>query len=240
MRKRTGIILAIAAAVVLAALLFAIGTLAAASRQGNGGVVEKTATTRMTPVLKSSVDRNGNGVDDYSDIVAGARVVAEQHPTYDDGYYQGGYPPEGKGACTDLVVEAFANAGYDLKAMVDADILNHPDLYPDVSAPDPNIDYRRTGTLDRFFSAHATSLTTDVSDTEQWQQGDIVVFETTRHIGVVSDTRGADGVVTIIHNNRQKGSFEDDYLNRTKRFDVSGHYRFDAAAIPADVLKVTS
>ena len=60
MRKRTGIILAIAVAIVLASLLFVIGMLAAASRQGNGGVVEKAATTRTTPVLKSSVGRDGH------------------------------------------------------------------------------------------------------------------------------------------------------------------------------------
>lgn len=191
----------------------------------------------MKPLLKSSVDANGNGVDDYTDLVKGARIVAKEHPAYDDGYYQGGYPPAGKGACTDLVASAFKTAGYDLKAMVDADIAAHPADYPGVSAPDPNIDYRRTGTLDQFFKLHAVSLTTDVNDTDQWQQGDIVVFENTRHIGMVGDTRDAEGISYIIHNNHQSGPFEEDYLARSKRYEVSGHYRFDAAKIPSSVIK---
>ena len=38
----------------------------------------------------STVDFNGNGVDDYADIVTGARKDAENHPAYDSDYYQGG------------------------------------------------------------------------------------------------------------------------------------------------------
>jgi uncharacterized protein YijF (DUF1287 family) len=192
----------------------------------------------MKPLLKSSVDENKNGKDDYTDFVAGARIVAKEHPTYDDGYYQGGYPPAGRGACTDLIAEAFKNAGYDLKAMVDADIAAHPSDYPSVTAPDPNIDYRRTGTLGQFFKLHAVSLTTDVTKTSQWQQGDIVVFETTRHIGMVSDTRDANGIAYFIHNNHQSGPFEEDFLAHTK-LKITGHYRFDASKIPTSVLKKT-
>lgn len=36
-------------------------------------------------------------MDDYADIVAGARKDAENHPAYDSGYYQGGYPPADRG-----------------------------------------------------------------------------------------------------------------------------------------------
>lgn len=37
-------------------------------------------------------------MDDYADIVAGARKDAENHPAYDSGYYQGGYPPAERAA----------------------------------------------------------------------------------------------------------------------------------------------
>ena len=73
-------------------------------------------------VLTSTVDFNGNGTDDYTDLVKGARRDAILHPKYVDEYYEGGYPPFWKGVCTDLVWRAFKHAGYDLKAMVDADI----------------------------------------------------------------------------------------------------------------------
>lgn len=58
-----------------------------------------------------------------------ARKDAKNHPTHDSGYYQGGYPPADRGACTDLVWRAFREAGYDLKAMVDADIAADPASY---------------------------------------------------------------------------------------------------------------
>ena len=183
------------------------------------------------------MDFDGDGVDDYTDILAGARKDAEAAPAYDDGYYQGGYPPADRGACTDVVWRAFAEAGYDLKAMVDADVAAHPADYASAApAPDPNIDFRRTGVLDVFLSKYAQTLTTDTSDKAAWQGGDIVVFEYTRHIGVVSDLRGGDGLPFIIHNMGQRQR-ENDYLAFRKHMAVTGHYRFDASQVPQDVLR---
>lgn len=194
-------------------------------------------TERRYPRVSSSVDFNDNGTDDYADIVAGARADAERHPTYDSGYYEGGYPPDDRGACTDTVWRAFRQAGYDLKAMVDADIAAHPDDYAAVApSPDPNIDFRRTGVLDVFFSKYGQTLTTDTTDYAQWQGGDIVVFETSRHIGVVSDKRDKQGTSYLIHNMGQRQR-ENDYLAFAKHMKVTGHYRFDASKIPQDVLK---
>ena len=72
--------------------------------------------------LQSPLDADGDGVDDYTDLMLGARQDAENHPAYDPGYFAGGYPPEDRGVCTDVVWRAFQNAGYDLKALIDADI----------------------------------------------------------------------------------------------------------------------
>ena len=136
-----------------------------------------------------------------------------------------------------MVWRAFAEAGYDLKAMVDADVAAHPADYASAApAPDPNIDFRRTGVLDVFLSKYAQTLTTDTSDKAAWQGGDIVVFETTRHIGVVSDQRDGDGLPFIIHNMGQRQR-ENDYLSFRKHMAVTGHYRFDASRIPQDVLR---
>lgn len=192
--------------------------------------------------ITSGSDYNRNGQDDYSDIVAGAREEAKRHPTYDDGYYTGGYPPENRGACTDLVWRAFKQAGYDLKAMVDADITAHPEHYPDITAPDPNIDFRRAGTLGEFFAAYGTTLTNDIKpgdigNLKQWQPGDLVVFDHGKHIAVVSSARNAQGVPLVIHNNHQQGPFEEDYLSHHTRRQITGHYRFDATKIPTDVLR---
>ena len=201
------------------------------------GVMPASEAARRDPKAVSPVDFNHNGVDDYADIVAGARQDAVNHPTYDDGYYQGGYPPDDRGACTDVVWRAFRQAGYDLKAMVDADIAADPAGYAQAAPrPDPNIDFRRTGVLDVFFSKYGQTLTADASDVSQWQGGDIVVFDGTRHIGVISDRRDRDGIVYLIHNMKQERR-ENDYLSFKRRMTVTGHYRFDASKVPQSVLK---
>jgi uncharacterized protein YijF (DUF1287 family) len=200
----------------------------------------KNEAEKKYPKAVSGVDFNDNGIDDYADILAGARRDAQAHPTYDGGYYEGGYPPSDRGACTDVVWRAFREAGYDLKSMVDADIASDPAGYEAVAPkPDPNIDFRRTGVLDVFFAKYGQSLTTDVTDYGQWQGGDIVVFENVKHIGVISDKRDAAGTSYVLHNMNQEQR-ENDYLAFSKHMKVTGHYRFDAAKVPQTVLKAWS
>lgn len=203
----------------------------------SGDVMSSDEAARRYPKVVSPVDFNANGVDDYADIVSGARTDAEARPTYDDGYYQGGYPPADRGACTDLVWRAFRAAGYDLKAMVDADVASDPAAYRAVAPrPDPNIDFRRTGVLDVFLSRYGQRLTLDPTDHEAWQGGDIVVFQNVRHIGVVSDKRDRNGIAYVLHNMGQQQR-ENDYLAFRKHMTVTGHYRFDASKVPQSVLR---
>lgn len=200
-------------------------------------MVPDEAMAARYPLEPSPVDFDGDGADDYTDILAGARADAEAAPAYDDGYYEGGYPPEGRGACTDTVWRAFAEAGYDLKAMVDADIARDPAAYAQVvPEPDPNIDFRRVRVLDVFFSRYARALTTDTSDVAAWQAGDIVVFGGGRHIGIVSDLRDANGTPFIIHNMGQPRR-EEDYLAYPFGMPPTAHYRFDASQVPSEVLR---
>ena len=180
----------------------------------------------------STVDYNNNGVDDYSDIVLGARKDAQNHPKYDGAYQSGGYPPDNIGVCTDVVWRAFKNAGYSLRDMVDKDISKRPDAYTNVEKPDSNIDFRRVKNLHVFFKEYAIQLTLDISKTEEWQPGDIVIFGADKHIGVVSDKRNKKGQPFIIHNGGQPNR-EEDFLSRS---EVTGHYRFDASLIDSEVL----
>ncbi|WEV66507.1 DUF1287 domain-containing protein [Bifidobacterium sp. ESL0764] len=195
---------------------------------------------RSAQKLKSSVDYNHNGIDDYSDFVQGARKDANVHPTYDDSYVQGGYPADNRGACTDTIWRAFKNAGYSLKDMVDADIAAHPADYRNAASNfDTNIDFRRTAVLDVFFKKYGQALTTDTAQTDQWQQGDLVFFANQKHnghIGMVSDRRDDQSIPYLIHNMGQKDR-ENDYLNQPNHMPILAHYRFDASKIPADVLK---
>ena len=111
----------------------------------------------------SSMDYDNDALDDYSDFVLGARKDAENHPKYVSLYYEGGYPPENEGVCTDVIWRAFKNAGYSLKDMVNQDIELYPEDYKDVGKPDPNIDFRRVHNLRVFFNKYAISLTLDPS-----------------------------------------------------------------------------
>ena len=183
--------------------------------------------------VKSDVDFNENGVDDYTDIMLGARIDAENKPKYNGAYYQGGYPPENIGVCTDLIWRAFKNAGYSLKDMVDKDVLARPKAYTRIEKPDTNIDFRRVGNLRVFFEEHAISLTLDINKIEEFQAGDIVIFGQDDHIGIVSDKRNKKGMPYIIHNGAQLNR-EEDYF---KRVLPSGHYRFDASLVGKEMLE---
>jgi uncharacterized protein YijF (DUF1287 family) len=180
----------------------------------------------------SPVDFNSNGVDDYLDIMRGARKDAENHPRYDGSYVSGGYPSDDVGVCTDVVWRGFRNAGYSLRDMVDKDIESAPNDYPAVKSRDKNIDFRRVRNLRVFFDKYAISLTLDIDDIEEWQPGDIVIFGDNKHIGIVSDKRNSKGQTYIIHNGGQPNR-EEDYL---KRGVVTGHYRFDASLVPEEIL----
>ena len=173
--------------------------------------------------LYSPADGDGDGVDDYTDMTETARAYIATRPEYKSAYYAGGYPPEGEGVSTDVIWKAFAGAGYDLKAMVDADIAAAPEAYPAITKPDPNIDFRRVRNLKIFFERHAQVLTCDINDISQWQAGDVVVFAK-GHIGIVSDKRDFWGHTWIIHHGSGNGA-EEDAISRDK---VTGHYRWIA------------
>lgn len=102
------------------------------------------------------MDADGDGVDDQTDMLDNALAYVDTRPKYKSRYYQTGYPDDGYGVCTDVVAFALKNAGYDLQALVDADIREHPQDYR-VAEPDANIDFRRVRNLKVFFSHTAVA-----------------------------------------------------------------------------------
>lgn len=177
-----------------------------------------TASELGLTELCSPLDADGDKIDDWHDIMLGARAYIETNPPYKSRYYEGGYPDDGYGVCTDVVWQGFAAAGYDLKSLVDSHIAENPELYPDEA--DPNIDFRRVKNLSIFFEQTAQSLTIDTSYPEEWQPGDIVVYE--NHIAVCSDKRNKNGLPFIIHHG-PLGAREADELESK---DIIGHYRW--------------
>lgn len=183
------------------------------------------------PRIATRVDHDADGILDADDLVGGAREEARRRTKYSGAYYAGGYPPEGEGACTDVVWRAFRAAGYDLKAMVDADIRARPQAYPGLKGqPDPNIDFRRVSNLVVFFQRHAVSLTTivspgDAENLSEWQGGDIVVYgPPLEHIGIVSDRRRPDGVPLLIHNAGPHAVEADQLISWPTR--ITHHFRY--------------
>lgn len=125
---------------------------------------------------KSINDQDHDGIDDQSDIVQNVRKYIETKPQYKSKYYQGGYPTDHYGVCSDVVAFGLLNAGYDLQILVDQDIRENPQSYQ-VEHPDKNIDFRRVRNLNVYFKRHALSLTLDIYDLDKWQGGDIVIFK---------------------------------------------------------------
>ena len=170
---------------------------------------------------KSLTDKDGDGIDDQTDILKNTRKYIKTKPKYESRYYAGGYPDDGYGVCTDVVAFALKDAGYDLMELLDDDIEESPESYS-IETPDKNIDFRRVSNLKIWFKRNAISLTTDIYDIGEWQGGDVIIFE--GHIGIVSDKRNRDGIPFIIHHaNPYQARYEEDIL--PFRSDVVGHYR---------------
>ena len=179
--------------------------------------------------IKSNTDYDNDGIDDYADILEGAKIEAENKPEYKDSYYAGGYPPDTEGVCSDVIWRSLKNAGYSLKDMVDKDIAENINEYPRVNGkPDLNIDFRRVKNLIVYFERNHISLTIDLSKIEEWQAGDIVVFQAggKDHIGIISDKRNEKGIPFLIHNGGQENREEDglEFYNEYV-WPITAHYR---------------
>lgn len=169
----------------------------------------------------SGVDKDGDGVDDQTDILRSVRAYLDTKPRYKSQYYATGYPDDEFGVCADVVAFGLLGAGYDLMALVDEDVRAHREQYA-IEDVDRNIDFRRVENLMIYFKNTAIALTTDIRDIEQWQGGDIVIFK--NHIGIVSDKRNSRGIPFVLHNsNPVQRYYEEDILAR--RDDLVAHYR---------------
>lgn len=170
---------------------------------------------------RSHIDKDYDGLDDQTDILENVRAYIDTNPKYKSKYYGNGYPDDEYGVCTDVVAFGLKGAGYDLMELVNAHIVSNQELY-DIDVIDKNIDFRRVRNLKVYFDHHAEALSTDIHKIEEWQGGDIVVFE--NHIGIVSDHRNRNGISFVIHHaHPYQRYYEEDILEY--RNDIVGHYR---------------
>jgi uncharacterized protein len=176
-------------------------------------------------------DMDMDGVLDLRDIVEGARREADNKTKYLSNYYEGGYPPDNEGVCTDVVIRALKNAGYDLKSAMDQDIKTNLKMYKNINKPDTNIDFRRVKNQFVFFSDNTVSLTTkvkpfDKENMSEWQNGDIVVLKKADHVAIISDKRRKDGVPYVIHNTYPYARENDKLMRWYLQGRIIGHFRY--------------
>ena len=171
----------------------------------------------------SSFDKDNDGIDDQTDILDNVRNYIAKNPKYKSKYYGTGYPDDEYGVCTDVVAFGLKDAGYDLMELVNEDAINHKEEY-NIETIDKNIDFRRVRNLNVYFKNNHIVLTTDLSQIEEWQGGDIIVLKD--HIGVISDKRNKKGIPFLIHHaNPLQVNYEEDVLELYEQDYIIGHYR---------------
>jgi len=143
-------------------------------------------------------------------------------------YPNGDMPPE-TGACTDVVIRAFRNAGVDLQKEVHDDMAANFSAYPQkwgLAHTDTNIDHRRVPNLQTFFTRKGKS-TRISSNGEDYKPGDVVTWDLDgkgmTHIGLVSNDWNASEKRYLIIHNIGGGVAEEDRLFDWK---ITGHYRY--------------
>jgi len=170
--------------------------------------------------------------DFYDRLADSAFVLTKQNVRYDPKYMQIPYPngdvPSNIGVCTDLVVRAYRKFGIDLQKEVHVDMVSNFSLYPNywgLSKPDSNIDHRRVPNLMVFFERFGT-VKKNTENPNDYKPGDIVCWRLnswSTHIGIVSNSKSADGLrYMMIHNIGDGQVLEDCLFSWT----IIGHYQY--------------
>lgn len=166
-------------------------------------------------------------------IVNGAKKEVRRGVVYDASYQRLSYPngdvPADRGACTDVVIRALREAGYDLQKLMHEDMRRRFSAYPQVYGlrrPDRNIDHRRCTNQMVFFRRYGRELPRSLSGAaaRSWQAGDLVFVRLPNgllHTGVCSDVRNAAGLPLVIHNMNRAA--QEDVLGQ---WEILGHFRY--------------
>ena len=166
----------------------------------------------------SKIDKDQDGIDDQTDILKNAKKYVNSKPKYKSKYYESGYPNDEYGVCTDVIAYALKNSGYDLMELINQDMIQNKNDYH-TETIDKNIDFRRVKNIKIYLDKYTIPLTVNLNKINEWQAGDIVVFE--NHIAIVSDKRTKKGIPYISHHSKRP-LYEEDAISLYK---IVGHYR---------------
>jgi uncharacterized protein YijF (DUF1287 family) len=189
------------------------------------------ATLALAGCGRTQADQAPAAIGKAGKLIAAARAQIGVTVRYDSAYtalaFPGGDVPRERGVCTDVLVRAYRDAlGLDLQALVNADMEAAFGAYPRIwglRAPDRNIDHRRVPNLRTWLSRQGAALPLP-ADPGGWRPGDMftsLVDGRSPHIGLVSDRRGANGLL-ILHN-IGAGTVEEDGLTA---WPITGRYRW--------------
>lgn len=154
-------------------------------------------------------------------------VTTSYDPAYVALKYPGGDVPKTRGVCTDVIIRALRDKGFDLQKLVHEDMKKNFSKYPTrwgLRRPDKNIDHRRVPNLRTYFSRRGISLKI-TKNKDQYLPGDLVtctVAGNRPHIMVVSNKKASDGTPLVIHN---IGGGTQEH-NSLLTYPLTGHYRW--------------
>ena len=185
--------------------------------------IETSKTPRLREITSPEIKK----------LLESANEQIKTTRNYTQQYYVIPYPngdvPIETGACTDVIVRAFRNAGIDLQKEVHEDMKANFALYPTkwgMEKPDPNIDHRRVLNLQTFFTRREKSLPI-TNKAKDYKPGDIVAWDLDgkgmTHIGIVSNQWNENTKRFSIIHNIGGGTNQEDRLFDWK---ITGHYRY--------------
>ncbi len=122
--------------------------------------------------IYSKIDKNENDIDDYSDILLGARKIIGK-----------------KYNSLELLSKSLKYAGYDIYKMIEEDYILDKDKYGD--------NYKTIRNVNYFLKKYTLVLSNDVKKIKEFNYGDIVIYKD--GIGIVSDKRNREGISFIIY-----------------------------------------
>ena len=155
-------------------------------------------------------DADGDGIPDPLDVLIGAKKTVLNADRYDGRYeritYPGGDVPREIGVCTDVIIRALRNAGYDLQQLLHEDLMKARGAYR-IAQPNTDIDHRRVKNMLPYFQRHMIGRSAGLRDAaDPLRPGDVVFMDTfadrpgCEHVGIVGDNYGPEGLPLIINN----------------------------------------
>lgn len=92
---------------------------------------------------------------------------------------------------------------------------------------DDNIDFRRVGNQEIFLLRYAESLDIDIYNVGDFMPGDIVTFDDSANIAMISDKYNENGVPYLIQNRDETQEVKEEDRLEITDMQVTGHYRFE-------------